>query len=77
MSILSEDGIRQIPGRKTLRIYKKCGETGGMKNEEVNLYNKYAYDYLYTREGEERGGKQGEEMRKRFRGKSLRRVLEC
>ena len=31
----------------------------GMKNEEANLYNKYAYDYLYTREGEERGGKQG------------------
>ena len=29
--------------------------TGGMKNEG-GLYNKYAYDYLYTREGEEERG---------------------
>ena len=28
-----------------------------MKNEEGSLYNKYAYDYLYTREGEEERGK--------------------
>jgi len=48
-----------------------------MKNEEANLYNKYAYDYSYTREGEERKENKGGKMRKRFRGKSLRQVLEC
>jgi hypothetical protein len=54
-----------------MKIYKeKVAENRG--NEKVNLYNKYAYDYLYTRDGEEgRGGKQERES-----GKRLNRELD-
>jgi len=34
-------------------IQRKRPRTGGMEKMEVKLYNKYAYDYLYTRDGEE------------------------
>ena len=35
-----------------MKIYKeKVAENGG--NKKVNLLNKYAYDYLYTHDGEE------------------------
>jgi len=48
-----------------------------MKNEEANLYNKYAYDYLYTREGEEGGENEGEKVRKTFVESSMREAIEC
>ena len=44
-----------------MKIYKeKLAENRG--NETISLYNKYAYDYLYTCDGKEgRGGKQERE----------------
>lgn len=37
-----------VQRKSAVRIYKEVKRDG---NEEVNLYNKYAYDYFGTREG--------------------------
>jgi hypothetical protein len=63
--------LRKAP----VKMYRESvPERGDEKNEEVKLYNKYAYDYLDTREGEEREEKQEREARRK--GKSLREILE-
>jgi len=46
-----------------VEIYKENVPKRGMEKIEVKLYNKYAYDYLYTRDGEE----EKEEKRTRAR----------
>ena len=78
MTILPEDGTNSQHSTKNIdeNIQRRQWKWGSKKNEEGNLYNKYAYDYLYTREGEERGGKQERGARERFRGNLLGQILE-
>ena len=49
-----------------VKIYKENVPERGWEKMEVKLYNKYAYDYLYTRDGEEK--REGVKTRVRQRG---------